>query len=74
LKGSDDELLNTATQIAVSEFDRSMRDLARRRQIEFEASLSPDQDERAVDTKWRERTKTLNWELFDYGKVAINDC
>ena len=44
-----------------------------RRQIEFEASLPPDQDERAVDTKWRDRTKTLNWELFDYGKVAIND-
>ncbi len=25
------------------------------------------------DKLWRERTRTLSWELFDYGKVAIND-
>jgi Cu(I)/Ag(I) efflux system membrane protein CusA/SilA len=73
LKGFDPELLNTASQIAVSEFDRSMRDLARRRQIEFESTLPADLDERSRDAKWRDRTKTLNWELFDYAKVAIND-
>jgi Cu(I)/Ag(I) efflux system membrane protein CusA/SilA len=25
------------------------------------------------DQLWIERTRTLNWELFDYGKIAIND-
>jgi Cu(I)/Ag(I) efflux system membrane protein CusA/SilA len=73
LKGFDDDLLNTASQIALSEFDRSMRDLARRRQIEFAATLPGDLDERAAVARWRDRTKALNWELFDYAKVAIND-
>jgi Cu(I)/Ag(I) efflux system membrane protein CusA/SilA len=178
-------LLNTATQIAVEEFDRSLRDLARRRQLEYRPQLArelvrpalnellrhvrdlPKQDsqpallrepaadetdamvsaaekhgllladvarleevdklvatlrsqlvsrgiaadradllldapgvarravqflQRAVgaeppgfpervleklegrrDDLWRERTMTLNWELFDYGKVLVND-
>ncbi|HEV8378259.1 MAG TPA: efflux RND transporter permease subunit, partial [Tepidisphaeraceae bacterium] len=170
-------LLNTATQISIEGFDRSMRDLARRRQLEYRPQLAselvrvayeqvrkqigaamlrqptqndeseiiaaaqphglliadvprqeevdklldllrrelvrreiaPDRDDLLVDSPgvgrqvihfaqraigyeapgfaqrlleklearrdqlWRERTKTLNWELFDYGKVAIND-
>ena len=28
---------------------------------------------RRRDELWREHTKTLNWELFDYAKVAVND-
>jgi len=35
-----DPILNTATQIAVDRFDRSMRDLARRRQLEYEPQLA----------------------------------
>jgi Cu/Ag efflux pump CusA len=33
-------LLNTATQVSVEKFDRSMRDLAKRRQLEFEPQLA----------------------------------
>jgi Cu(I)/Ag(I) efflux system membrane protein CusA/SilA len=29
--------------------------------------------EKHRDELWAQRTKELNWELFDYGKVAIND-
>src|SRR5207248_2979022 len=29
--------------------------------------------EQQQDKLWQERTKTLNWELFDYAKVEIND-
>ena len=174
-KGDWTDLLNTSAQLALEKFDRSMRDLARRRQIEFQSTLadhlartaledlltqakdksallqSPDDAERSrvvsavaknaaliaelprqeevdamlaamrrelvtshviadrddllvdratvvdsirrtlgsppptfaervmqhiqkrQDELWQERTKTLNWELFDYGKVAIND-
>jgi Cu(I)/Ag(I) efflux system membrane protein CusA/SilA len=173
-----DPLLNTAAQISVESFDRAMRDLARRRQIEFEPQLADsltrlaydellahirrrallreptdaerdellqaahkhglllaqnprqeeadkllgllrtqlinrgiaaDRDDLLLDTPnlptqalhfleravgrqpanfaerilaklesrrdelWRERIKTLNWELFDHGKLIIND-
>ncbi|HEV8379688.1 MAG TPA: efflux RND transporter permease subunit, partial [Tepidisphaeraceae bacterium] len=36
----DANLLNLATQITVEEFDRSMRDLARRRQLEYRPQLA----------------------------------
>ncbi|HEX8521529.1 MAG TPA: efflux RND transporter permease subunit, partial [Tepidisphaeraceae bacterium] len=178
-----DELLHTAIEITASEFDRSMRELARRRQVEYEPVLAeelstfilddvlkhmsdtgsasadrllrtpggderiaivralhdqalllalprqeqldqllttlrkqlvdlkiiPDRDDLFLDRPnlasrtlnqlraslgqhipsyperlfaaveshrealWRQRMKTLNWELFDYAKVAVND-
>jgi hypothetical protein len=38
----DANLLNLSTQIAVEEFDRSMRDLSRRRQLEYRPQLADD--------------------------------
>ena len=40
LNGTSDELLNTATSIAVEDFDREMRELARRRQVEYEPQVA----------------------------------
>jgi len=38
--GAAVDLLNTATQVAIENFDRGMRDLAKRRQMEFEPEMA----------------------------------
>src|SRR4051812_6732699 len=48
-KGDWTELLNTSSQLAIEKFDRSMRDLARRRQIEFQPTLANELARTALD-------------------------
>lgn len=49
LKGQSPDLLNTAVQIAVERFDRTMRELARRRQVEYEPELADKLAELVLD-------------------------
>jgi Cu(I)/Ag(I) efflux system membrane protein CusA/SilA len=43
------DLLNTATMVAIEKFDRSMRELARMRQMEFEPALAKELTQLAAD-------------------------
>ena len=57
LRGTSDELLNTATSVAVEKFDRTMRELARRRQVEYEPQVA------------RELTATALAELIEHARA-----
>ena len=70
--GDRDSLVNDAAQKALERFDEVMRELALRRYQEIETDVGSTADADGSRLRaWRDRVKTVNWELFDRGTEAF---